>query len=133
MKRVYKSRARVRYAETDASGIVYYANYFVYFEIGRLDMFRELGLPYDRRLPIVDTYCRYHESARFQDELEIHSQVEEIRSRGFRIGHSVYRLDGDDASPTLLASGYTAMVTAGEDGRPIPLPPAFREALELDA
>lgn len=126
--RTYRTRTRVRYAETDASGIVYYANYFIYFELGRLDMFRQLGLPYDRRLPIVETACRYHASARFDDELEIHTTVEELRTKGFRVAHAVYRLGGDGVEPELLVEGHTAMVTADENGTPVPIPPIFRAA-----
>ena len=126
--RLFTTRARARYAETDATGIVYYANYFIYFEVGRIAMFRELGLPYDRHLPIVDTYCRYHASARFDDELEIHSTVEQVRTKGFRIGHKVYRVHPDTSKLELLVEGYTAMVTADDDGHPVPLPPPFKAA-----
>lgn len=130
-QKTYTTNARVRYAETDATGIVYYANYFIYFEVGRLEMFRELGLPYNRHLPIVDSYCKYHSSACFDDEIEIHSTVEEVRRKGFRIGHRIYRtLEGSD-EPELLAEGYTSMVTADGDGRPILLPPAFKKAFGL--
>lgn len=125
--KIYRTRARVRYAETDAAGIVYYNNYFVYFELGRVELFRELGLAYDWRLPIAETACRFHASARFDDLLEIHSFVEELRSKGFRIGCKVHRVDGE--ALTLLAEGHTAMVTVGEDRRPVPLPDAFRRAL----
>jgi acyl-CoA thioester hydrolase len=119
----------VRYAETDASGIVYYANYFIYFEVGRLEMFRQLGLPYDRRLPIVETACRYRSSARFDDELEIQTTVDEIRTKGFRLGHKVFRISGDRSEPELLVEGHTAMVTADESGTPVRLPTEFRIAL----
>ena len=125
--RVFKTRVRVRYAETDAAGIVDDNNFFVYFELGRVEMFRELELPYDWRLPIVETACRFHASARFDDSLEIDSSVEELRSKGFRIGCKVYRLEGEER--VLLAEGHTAMVTVGEDRRPVPLPDAFRHAL----
>jgi acyl-CoA thioester hydrolase len=130
MTKTFTTRTRVRYAETDASGIVYYANYLIYFELGRLDMFRELGLPYDKHLPIVDTYCRYHASAKFEDLLEIQSTVDELRSKGFRLGHKVYRVGADETADLLLAEGYTAMVTAGEGGRPIPIPAPFLEAFK---
>jgi len=129
---VFITTTRVRYAETDASGIVYYANYFIYFEVGRLEMFRALGLPYDKRLPIADTYCRYLASARFGDELEIHTSVDELRSCGFRLGHQVYRMT-PGAEAELLVEGYTAMVTTDEEGRPTPLPPAFQRALTAPA
>ena len=127
--RIFTTRARVRYAETDATGIVYYANYFIYFELGRIEMFRALGLPYDRRLPIVETTCRYRASARFDDLLEIRSTVGERRSKGFRIDHQVFRVDEETDARTLLVEGSTAMVTTDEAGRPIPLPLEFREAL----
>lgn len=125
--RVFKTRTRVRYAETDAAGIVYYNNFFVYFELGRVELFRELGLAYDWRLPIAETACRFHASARFDDLLEIHSTVEELRSKGFRIGCKVFRLEGE--ASVLLAEGHTAMVTVGEDRRPVALPDDFRRAL----
>lgn len=125
--KVFSTRARARYADTDASGIVYYASYFLYFETGRVEMFRELGLPYDYRLPIVETACRYRAPARFDDLLEIRSFVAEIRSKGFRIGHEVHRVK-DDGTLELLVDGHTAMVTVGEDRKPVDLPTSFREA-----
>ncbi|MCC6898573.1 MAG: acyl-CoA thioesterase [Polyangiaceae bacterium] len=125
--KVFSTRLRVRYADTDTSGIVYYASYFLYFETGRVEMFRELGLPYDYHLPIVETACRYRAPARFDDLLEVQSFVEETRSKGFRIGHRVHRvLDG--GALELLVEGHTAMVTVGEDRRAVPLPLRFVEA-----
>jgi acyl-CoA thioester hydrolase len=132
--RIFKTRTRVRYAETDASGIVYYNNYFVYFELGRVEMFRELGLPYDWHLPIVETTCRYLASARFDDLLEIHSFVQELRRCGFSIGCRVHRVSDDpDDEPTLLVEGHTAMVTVDESHAPTPLPQSFREALGAES
>lgn len=125
--RVFSTRMRVRYAETDTSGIVYYASYFLYFETGRVEMFRELGLPYDYHLPIVETACRYRAPARFDDLLEVHSFVEETRSKGFRIGHRVHRVLAG-GTLELLVEGHTSMVTVGEDRKPVPLPPRFAEA-----
>lgn len=84
-------------------------------------MFRELELPYDWRLPIVETACRFHSLARFDDRLEIHSVVDEVRRCGFRIASKVFRLSPED-EPLFLVEGHTAMVTVGDDHRPIPLP-----------
>ena len=132
--KIFKTSTRVRYAETDAAGIVYYNNFFVYFELGRIEMFRELGLPYDWRLPIAETGAVFHASASFDDLLEIHSFVSQIRSKGFRIGCRVYRVDengnGGERKLTLLAEGFTAMVTIDESRRPVPLPDDFRRAFE---
>ena len=127
--RIFKTSTRVRYAETDAAGIVYYNNFFVYFELGRIEMFRELELPYEWWLPIAETHANFHASAVFDDPLEIHSFVSEIRRSGFRIGCRVYRVRENQA-PLLLAEGYTAMVSVGEDRKPIPLPEDFRRTFE---
>ncbi len=129
--KIFKTRTRVRYAETDAAGIVYYNCYFVYFELGRIEMFRELGLPYDWRLPIAETYCKYLASARFDDCLEIHTFLQQVRSKGFRLGCRVFRMaeqgQGSAAvnEPELLVEGYTAMVTVGQERRPVALPEQF--------
>ena len=127
--RTHRTRARARYAETDATGIVYYNSYFLYFELGRVEMFRALGLPYDWRLPIVETHCRYRASAKFDDVLEIETGVEEIRTRAFRMAQRVYRVTGEGAAEQreLLVEGYTVMMTQDESG-PMPVPTAFRVA-----
>jgi acyl-CoA thioester hydrolase len=127
--KVHKTQVRARYAETDTTGIVYYGSYFVYFEVGRIELFRQFGLPYDRHLPIVETHCRYYASAVFDDLLEIHTFLEETRSKGFRLGNRVYRLR-EGTEPELLVEGWTAMVTVDDDNRPIPLPEAFQQAFE---
>ena len=125
--RVFTTRTRVRYAETDASGIAYYAGYLVWFELGRIELFRELGLPYDRSLPIAETWCRYRAAARFDDLLEVRTWLAEVRSKGFRLAGEVWRL-GDGGEPRLLAEGYTAMVTTDDQRRPAPLPELFAAA-----
>ncbi len=130
--KIFKTRTRVRYAETDAAGIVYYNSYFVYFELGRVEMFRELGLPYDWRLPIAETYCKYLASACFDDSLEIHTFLQQVRSKGFRLGCRVFRMAEHGqtgaavSEPELLVEGFTAMVTVGEERRPVALPEQFR-------
>jgi acyl-CoA thioester hydrolase len=129
-RKVFSTRMRVRYADTDTSGIVYYASYFLYFETGRVEMFRELGLPYDLHLPIVETACRYRAPARFDDLLEVHSCVAETRSKGFRIDHRVHRVR-DDGTLELLVEGHTSMVTVGDDRKPVPLPQPFVRAFVI--
>jgi acyl-CoA thioester hydrolase len=75
--KIFHTGCDVRFAETDASGIVYYNNYFVYFELGRVALFKELGLPYDRRVPIKEAYCDFKASACFGDSLSIYSHLAE--------------------------------------------------------
>lgn len=127
--KTHVTHTRVRYGETDASGIAYYNSYFLYFELGRVEMFRELGLPYDERLPIRETHCRYHGSAKFDDLLEIRSFVEQVRTKGFQIGCRIYRVPPGQ-EPELLVEGNTVMVTVDADGQPQPLPEPFRRAFE---
>jgi len=127
MGRTFLTTTRVRFAETDAAGIVYYNNYFIYFELGRVEMFRELELPYNWRLPIAEAYCDFKASARFDDALEIRSHLTEIRRCGFRITHEVYRLE-DGSESELLVKGFVAMVYFGDDRQPAALPVDFKAA-----
>jgi acyl-CoA thioester hydrolase len=125
--KIYETKTRVRYADTDATGVAYYASYLRYFEEGRIEMFRELGLPYDRRLPIVELRCRYRAAAVFDDLLAVETFVEEVRTKAFRIGARLYRAnEGNERE--LLAEGYVAMVTLDDEDRPVEVPVAFREA-----
>ena len=74
------SIVRVRYAETDKMGVVYYANYFVWFEVARADLLRTLGWSYREMeqagvsLPVIDAHCQYHRPARYDDELEVRTE-----------------------------------------------------------
>src|SRR2546423_10766776 len=74
-----RSRVRVRYAETDTMGVVYYANYFVWFEIGRTDLLRQSGWSYREMetdgfsLPVIEAQCAYKQPARYDEELDIHT------------------------------------------------------------
>lgn len=120
---IFRTETRVRYVETDCAGIVHYASFFHYFEVGRMEMWRELELPYFEQLPIVETYCEYRNPAKFDDHLVIQSYVSELRSKGFKIGHRIFR-KGDGV---LIAQGFTSFVTVDEDREPVELFPEFRE------
>lgn len=86
---------RVRYAETDAMGIVWHGNYLLWFEVARIEALRAMGYPYARLeaegygLPVTEAHMRYGQSARFDDELKIDVWVEEVKSRKFRLGYRV--------------------------------------------
>ena len=75
------SRVRVRYAETDTMGVVYYANYFVWFEVGRTDLLRQGGWSYREMerdgfsLPVIEAHCAYQQPARYDEELEIRTSA----------------------------------------------------------
>ncbi len=124
--KTHKTRFRVRYAETDAAAIVYYSNFFVYFEVGKVEMFRDLNIPYDHRLPMVEAHCDFKSSAKFDDQLEVHTTVPEVYEKGFKIVSKVYRKD--NGKLTLLAKGYTVHLTGDMKRNIIPIPKEFIRA-----
>ncbi|MGC7873091.1 acyl-CoA thioesterase [Desulfosporosinus sp. SYSU MS00001] len=112
-----KSRLRVRYAETDQMGIVYHANYLIWFEVGRSEFFRDLNLPYTKfeeqgfSLAVIEANCRYRKPAHYDDELEIITTIEKITSRSVTFLYEIYR------DNTLLAQGKTAHLFINKEGR----------------
>ena len=96
---VITHQVRVRYAETDQMGIVYYANYLIWFEIGRAEFCRARGFSYsemeaddDAFLVVAESYCRYKAPAYYDDELLIRTHITELRKRSLRFGYEVVRL-----------------------------------------
>ncbi len=114
-------QTRVRYAETDQMGLVYHANYYVWFEMGRTEHFRLLGLPYVELeaegvfLPVVETFCQYKAPARYDDLLTIRTTVGEIGAARISFSYQVLR----PADGRLLAEGRTVHAFVDEEGRPI--------------
>lgn len=134
--RVFESKARVRYAETDAEGVVYYANHFVYMEVGRIDCLRALGI--DRSfwqragmgLVIVEASCRYHAPAHFDDILVIRTSLEEVRRSSFSMRYRIV----NEATERLLAEGRTVQVFVDlKTMRAMRLPPEAHELLSAAA
>ncbi|MGH9324739.1 MAG: acyl-CoA thioesterase [Vicinamibacteria bacterium] len=123
---------RVRYAETDGMGVVYYGNYLTWFEVGRTDLMRQLGESYREieekesiHLPVVEAHCRYHRPARYDDVVDIVTRASRPSRARIRFDYELSRaVDG-----TLLASGTTLHVAVGRDGKPCRLPPKLQELL----
>ena len=121
---------RVRYAETDQMGLVYYANYYIYFEIGRVEYMRQLGVAYkemeiqdDSFIVVAESHCRYLRPARYDDLLKIRTKVSEVRRRTIRFAYEILESD----SGTLLATGETLHVVCDSQGRPKALPDKYRQ------
>jgi acyl-CoA thioester hydrolase len=129
--RVVETPLRVRYAETDRMGIVYHANYLVWFEIGRTEYCRAAGLPYrameDAGVLILVTAieCRYRRSARYDDALIVRAWISELAARGVTFQYEVA-----DSERRILADGASRHVFAGPDGRPRRAPEDFLARLE---
>ncbi|MEO8431986.1 MAG: thioesterase family protein [Acidobacteriota bacterium] len=125
---------RVRYSETDRMGIVYHANYIVWFEIGRTEYCRAAGVPYRTMeeaglLILVTTVdCRYRRSARYDDAIRVRAEVTEISGRGMAFSYEIV-----DAEGTRLADGATRHVFADSSGRPRRAPDEVLRPLRLFA
>jgi acyl-CoA thioester hydrolase len=119
---------RVRYAETDQMGVVYYANYLIWFEVGRTDYCRQKGFAYRDMekedglcIIVAEARCRYKAPARYDDEIEIRTCLRQVRRRLLVFGYEVYRLATDE----LLAEGETVHVITDFEGRPRALPEKY--------
>ncbi len=128
----HTSRIRVRYADTDKMGIVYYGKYFEYFEVARTELLRECGLPYSvieaagYGLPVSEASARYYRGAKYDDELRITARIPSIPGPRLAIDYEV-RLAGGE----LLAEGKTTLVfVSNETGRPTRPPQIYKDALE---
>lgn len=106
---------RVRYAETDQMGVVYHANYFVWFEMGRVECLRQLGFDYkqmeiadDCHLPVVEATCRYKSPARYDEVLTIETSIAAFRSSLIRFSYRLLRVGQDETM--LLAEAQTTHV-----------------------
>src|SRR5271169_4989423 len=121
---------RVRYAETDQMGIVYYANYFVWFEIGRTDFCRQQGFAYREMeeqdglyIIVAEARCRYKAPARYDDEILVRTSLSACRKRVLVFAYEIYRMVNDE----LLADGDTVHVITDREGHPRALPDKYRE------
>jgi len=130
------TQVRVRYAETDQMGIVYYANYLVWFEIGRVELLRSLGLAYSQLetdhqciLPVVEATCRYRSPARYDDEILIETRPSLLRGSVIKFGYRLLRKGKAGEKPTLLAEGETVHVVCDDQLNRKPLPAEHEAAL----
>lgn len=126
---------RARYAETDQMGVVYYANYFIWMEVARVEYCRALGFEYSRMeqeagavLAVLEANCRYRAPAKFDEPVQILCKCVESKSRTIRFTYVMRR----EQDGTLLASGETLHAVVGKSGRTIRLPEAYRRFFPLE-
>ena len=127
----HEIRLRVRYADTDTMRVVYYANYFVWFESGRVELLRSRGIVYRDIeemgifIPVVEAKATYKAPARFDDELLVRTRLKEMGNTSVTFENEVLKLPGME----LLCRGHTVHVVVGRDGKPTPIPESFRSKL----
>src|SRR5579872_5935111 len=123
----HETSFRVRYAETDQMGVVYYANYLIWMEVGRVEFCRAQGIRYRDMeeadgvlLVVAEANCRYMAPARYDDEVRIATTLAEATPRMVRFDYQIY-----DPSGKQLAQGFTKHVFCGRDVRPAKLPEKY--------
>ena len=136
MSEFSETLARVRYKDTDQMGMVYYGNYFTFFEIGRVEYMRERGIAYkqmeredDSYIVVTEASCRYLRPARYDDLLRIRTRVSESRRRSIRFGYEILRHEDGE----VLATGETMHIICNREGRPRSLPEKYRKLFPLKA
>ena len=129
---VVTSEVRVRYQETDRMGVVYHANFLVWFEVGRIEFLRALGNSYREMeeegvyFPVLEVSCKYRRPARFDDRIQVRTRAERIRWARLRFHYEVLRAEDG----TLLAEGSTTHAATDANGSPRRLPDAVLDRIE---
>ncbi|MFW5499130.1 MULTISPECIES: acyl-CoA thioesterase [unclassified Maridesulfovibrio] len=119
----------VSYGETDAMGVVYYAEYLHFFERSRSLFIRERGMSYaevEERgiyLPVREANCRYRIPAQYDDQLDIQVGISEWKRASIKFTYNIYK----DERSTLIATGFTEHACVNKDGRPVRVPEWLRE------
>jgi acyl-CoA thioester hydrolase len=132
MALTHRTELRVRYAETDRMGIVYYANYLIWCEVGRVEFIRALGGSYadleaqGYGLAVAEATVRYLAPARFDDPVRIETRLVGVRSRAVTFDYVISHA----GTGARLATAHTALVSIDSSGRPTALPTQFRALLD---
>ena len=128
---VNETRIRVRYAETDQMGVVYHANHFIWFEVGRVELLRQLGFSYkemettdDCFIAVVDARCRYKAPVHYDDEVVVRTYLKQVREKVIHFGYELVRAEGGQ----LLAEGETTHIVANAQMKPRKLPERYMKA-----
>ena len=127
---------RVRYAETDQMGVVYHANYFAWFEVGRVELLRQMGFSYRDMeekdqcfTAVVEARCRFKAPAHYDDEVRIRTTLKHIRNSFLQFGYEAVRA----ADSELLAEGETMHIVTDAQMNKRSLPEKYAEAFKKAA
>ena len=128
---INETRIRVRYAETDQMGVVYHSNHFVWFEVGRVELLRQLGFSYrdmeskdGRFIAVAEAKCRYRAPVHYDEEVVVRTELLNVRDSVIHFGYELRRADND----TLLAEGETTHIVTDADMKIAVLPEKYLQA-----
>ncbi len=121
----------MRYAETDKMGVVYHSNFVIWFEVGRVELLRQLGFQYsemetadDCHIPVVDLRVRYKAPAQYDDEIVVRTQIKNVRSSLLHFSYEILR----EADRALLATGETMHIIVNSKLERTALPEKYMQA-----
>ncbi len=127
----HESKLRVRFEETDTMGVVYYSKFFVWMEVGRINLLRDVGITYadllkkGRNIPVVQAHADYRSFAHFDNEVQVKTRVTAVGRSSIRFENEIRRLpDGD-----LLCTGHTIHAYINGQGTAVPIPQGIRKKL----
>jgi len=118
---------RVRYAETDQTGVAYYANYLVWFEVGRSELCRKRGFRYadlealGYKLVVTDVHCRYRSSVKYDETVIVRTWLKGVNKRMITFGYQILREDREE----VIAEGETRHICVDSNGKTKSLPEKF--------
>lgn len=127
----HRVRVRARYPETDRMGVVHHSHYFVWFEIGRTELLRDLGMPYAALeeeqlfMPVIEAAARYRAPVRYDEEVDVETELTEVTGVQVRFAYRLLRHPGGEP----VATGFSLHAAVNEKGRPRRLPQEVRERL----
>jgi acyl-CoA thioester hydrolase len=128
---VNETRVRVRYAETDQMGVVYHSNHFIWFEVGRVELLRQLGFSYrdmesqdNRFIAVAEAKCRYRAPVRYDEEVLVRTQLLNVRDSVVHFGYELRRAEDG----VLLAEGETTHIVTVADMKIAALPEKYLKA-----
>jgi acyl-CoA thioester hydrolase len=126
--RVYEAQLRVRYAETDQMGVVYHSNYIIWFEVGRVEMLRQLGFTYrdmekldDIHIAVADVHCRFKAPAMYDDLLTIRTRLVNVRGSILHFGYQIVRAEDGK----MLAEGESVHIVVDSSFQRMHLPQKY--------
>ena len=127
----HEQRLRVRYEETDTMGVVYYAKFYVWMEVGRVALLRDIGFGYSEwvsrnvEFPVVQSHADYRASARFDDEVLVKTKIASIGTSSIRFENEIYKVP----EMKLLCTGHTVHVLLDREGNKIVFPQDLKDRL----
>lgn len=127
---MFQFKTFVRYSETDQMGVVYYANYFVYFEAARTHLLKKEGKSYGQferegvYIPVLEAHCKYKSPLFYEDEIVVNCWISEVKNTSFKFEYEVLK------NGKVVAEGFTRHCCTTKDLKPVKIPDDLRKIID---